>query len=567
MNKLCAWLLWLMLAMLPGSALADLPGAAFALDRLPHPADSVPAKDVLDGRFDAEFSPVGVQSWSGGTPFWLRLRLHEDWKASDPPALLIQQSRHFFFTVYGEARVPRSLGFMQQQFPEDAVRGALVFPLRPGLSRDQAIYLRVDPGSSSAQVSPRIKVLPLPRARGQALFHLRLAMFCGGALSALAVMGGLIGVFLHERSFFYYAGVVASYAFYIAYALGEGFSLPVLDLALPAGGLAWNIPDCLISVFSCLLTSSLIGKPYCSSLLDSVFDWTIVSLVLLLALLVLHPARLDFVVAAFANLSLIVVSAIIIFASAQAWWRGCRAAAFFLVAWIVAQGLSIWRAAATLTDSSLSPQLYYGQPIAALFSAVALGLVVTDLMREQRRALETAQHHARTDSLTGVLNRHSILERLGVVCAKARSSGQSVSLLFIDLDLFKQINDRYGHLAGDECLRRIVAPVQSELRQSDAVGRYGGEEFLVVLRGVEASGAHAIAKRIRMRVAAQEVCVEDQTIRLTCSIGLASARGLDLDPDTLLKQADEGLYAAKEAGRNRVWVPPTGWSAVESAAR
>jgi diguanylate cyclase (GGDEF)-like protein len=135
---------------------------------------------------------------------------------------------------------------------------------------------------------------------------------------------------------------------------------------------------------------------------------------------------------------------------------------------------------------------------------------------------------------------------------RAQARELPVALLFIDLDHFKQINDSYGHLAGDACLHAIVAPIQAELRQSDVIGRYGGEEFIVILSSASAAAAHPIAERIRERVAAIRVEGFGPPIRLTCSIGVAASDTLGVWGKNLIARADEAVYAAKRSGRNCV---------------
>jgi diguanylate cyclase (GGDEF)-like protein len=127
-----------------------------------------------------------------------------------------------------------------------------------------------------------------------------------------------------------------------------------------------------------------------------------------------------------------------------------------------------------------------------------------------------------------------------------------VALLFIDLDHFKDINDSYGHLAGDACLRAVIAPIQSELRHSDAIGRYGGEEFVAILDGADAVAAESIARRILQRVADLTVEGHGPPIRLTCSIGVAASDSLGVWGEQLIARADAAVYAAKSSGRNRV---------------
>jgi diguanylate cyclase (GGDEF)-like protein len=134
-------------------------------------------------------------------------------------------------------------------------------------------------------------------------------------------------------------------------------------------------------------------------------------------------------------------------------------------------------------------------------AAVLIALGVSDHVRQQSLALTDAERRAQTDPLTGVLNRRSLIERLDAACLRARARNLPISVLFLDLDHFKLINDTFSHAAGDACLAGIIPPIQAELRQSDVIGRYGGEEFVVILYGADAVAAHPIAERICRRVA------------------------------------------------------------------
>ncbi len=131
-------------------------------------------------------------------------------------------------------------------------------------------------------------------------------------------------------------------------------------------------------------------------------------------------------------------------------------------------------------------------------------------------------------------------------------AGLPISLLFIDLDHFKEINDSFGHQAGDACLCAIIPPIQAELRQSDVIGRYGGEEFVVILSSADTAAAHPIAQRILERVASVRVEGYGEPIGLTCSIGVATSDMLGVWGEHLIAQADAAVYQAKRSGRNRV---------------
>jgi diguanylate cyclase (GGDEF)-like protein len=200
-----------------------------------------------------------------------------------------------------------------------------------------------------------------------------------------------------------------------------------------------------------------------------------------------------------------------------------------------------------------SPLLYYyGLPLSMVAAAVLIALGVADRLRAQRLALTEAERRAQTDSLTGVLNRRSLIERLEAACLRARARGLPIALLFIDLDHFKQVNDTFGHQAGDACLRAIIDPIHAELRQSDVIGRYGGEEFVVILSSADAAAASPIAQRILERVAAVSVEGFGKPIGLTCSIGIAASDTLGVWDEHLIAQADAAVYMAKRLGRNRV---------------
>lgn len=156
------------------------------------------------------------------------------------------------------------------------------------------------------------------------------------------------------------------------------------------------------------------------------------------------------------------------------------------------------------------------------------------------------------DELTGVANRRSFFERGATEFARARRSGQALSLVMVDIDHFKQVNDRWGHAAGDAVLMNLCACAQAELREVDLFARFGGEEFAALLPDTTLAGATVLAERLRARVAAQVTTWEGEAIRYTLSAGVATLGSHDASVETLLRRADDALYAAKRAGRDRV---------------
>lgn len=171
---------------------------------------------------------------------------------------------------------------------------------------------------------------------------------------------------------------------------------------------------------------------------------------------------------------------------------------------------------------------------------------------EVQRLLAEVSHLASRDALTDLFNRRAFTERLHEEIARARRTGAVFSLVSLDLDGFKRINDRHGHPTGDEALRLVAAVLHDTVRTHDVAGRVGGEEFTILLPDTGVEGAEAMALRLRARLSARSVPTPSGVpLRLTFSAGVIEWRP-DLDETTLLRRLDEALYAAKAAGRDRV---------------
>ena len=168
------------------------------------------------------------------------------------------------------------------------------------------------------------------------------------------------------------------------------------------------------------------------------------------------------------------------------------------------------------------------------------------------RQFEEAKGQATRDALTGLYNRHAFDERMKSMLAFAEREGHPLSLILTDVDKFKSINDTYGHAAGDEVLRSLGKLLGGQSRKGEFVARYGGEEIAMILQNVPAETAEQVAQRMRVAVERLEIEFDGQKIPVTASFGVATVPTHALDEDGLFKAADEALYAAKHAGRNRV---------------
>ena len=174
------------------------------------------------------------------------------------------------------------------------------------------------------------------------------------------------------------------------------------------------------------------------------------------------------------------------------------------------------------------------------------------IMRELEEEREKLQHLATRDSLTGLWNRRMIFDLLSSELKQAEQGAYSITGIMVDVDNFKKINDHYGHQVGDLVLQEIARRLSSCIRVSDEIGRYGGEEFLIVLPNCDEYLALSRAEQFRQKIEREPILLEDGELPVTCSFGVHWTQEGSYDSATLLRDADAALYRAKQAGRNRV---------------
>jgi diguanylate cyclase (GGDEF)-like protein len=181
-----------------------------------------------------------------------------------------------------------------------------------------------------------------------------------------------------------------------------------------------------------------------------------------------------------------------------------------------------------------------------LFAGIGFLLLYNEILQQELRLL------ARIDPLTGVSNRLAIDEATTMMLAHSARYRQSLAVLMLDADHFKSVNDRFGHNGGDKVLRSLVFSIRATLRDSDLIGRVGGEEFVVLSPGADMASAMLLAERVRSTVEHTPLVIDGQSLTLTVSVGVAVAALNESDGTVLLQRADAALYEAKRAGRNRV---------------
>ena len=213
---------------------------------------------------------------------------------------------------------------------------------------------------------------------------------------------------------------------------------------------------------------------------------------------------------------------------------------------------------------SFDVQELEGQLRTNLLTIIALAILTIVLLvgsllllfRQMVSRLQAARDQlvalATTDGLTGLMNRRSILQRIEEEMERHRRSSEPLSCILLDVDLFKQVNDRLGHAAGDEVLRRVATHLKDTLRPYDAVGRFGGEEFLVILPGTDRETLRSVAERLRASLPEQvQTGAADFPLPVTASFGITTYQSGE-SIDTFLARSDHGMYKAKSLGRNRV---------------
>ncbi len=203
------------------------------------------------------------------------------------------------------------------------------------------------------------------------------------------------------------------------------------------------------------------------------------------------------------------------------------------------RGLAAYLVKIAALDMSLATETYHD---------VRMGVLRKSISALRGKALDL-HRRVDTDAFTGLVNHAGILTILKQGIAKA--GGRPLSVIIADVDVFKSINDTYGHLIGDKVLQGIAGRLRSAARCGDVVGRYGGDEFLIVLKNTPARTARGIAERMRARVGDEPLDLDGRAVRVTLSAGVGTARATD-DGERLIGRADAALYRAKRAGRNRV---------------
>jgi diguanylate cyclase (GGDEF)-like protein len=562
-----SWLRAIALALLwMGSAIAAGP-VPIVVDRLDRSDAETTAAHVVAGSFDGEFA---AQSYVAITPsrdhsVWYRLRLSHDWSATHSPLLGILDPQGLQVDVYIPPAYADTTSNMYTDQPEIGFsRHALAILLPATLKANMPIYLRVGPGRA---LPHRIEIQDLASARVADLAHARLdVLFPAIQLASLLVMLAFF-LALRESMYGYFVGHVFFVVLYELYEFGLGYELPPFNLLAPLKERPTWLMAAIAAILLCQFSRRFLDLRHGAPRIDraiAALGWPLALLGVCAAIPALSPGNW---VEDALLLIFLLTAPLLLGAAVLTWHHGSRRGGFYLFAWIPGLLFVIVRVLQMVLQWPLPSWLEFALPAAFAFASIALAFGLAEHTLAIRHERDVAHRLAEHDVLTGALNRRAIQASARAAFRHARETGEPLALLFLDLDHFKNVNDSYGHRIGDRCLRAVMAPITSELRRDDALGRYGGEEFLIVLPRTTADDAEVIAERIRSRVQEVPMHVSGTRIGLTVSVGVAAIDTDVLTVEDLIECADAALYRAKSNGRNLVRTHPGSADASAQAAQ
>jgi diguanylate cyclase (GGDEF)-like protein len=509
---------------------------------------------IIGGQRDSDFvaSASGVVDMPEGQARWLKITLVEPWPDPlDPPHLRLTNLRRPGAEAYAGGRLVGVARFGADQGWARYVHRTGRFDLPGG--GDLSIYVRVRPAVTATRLYPSI--VPRHVAYPEEIARIQISIATFSMMLAMGISGLVLYLLLRQRIYAAYAGQAFGIGAYFLIVSGEIYRfdwVPRLPSAMPAltCALVIGVMYCCLNVTHGVLITGTIAprSRQLVAVLNRILIWS--SPLALVGLVFPQIANRTALAAAF----LIMWAMVGVTLSAVR--NGSRPSWPMLLAWAPNWFLATL-AALPWNQIANSGQVDFAFPLFALFATAMPAWSLTESMMAQRTNLILARKDAKQDGLTGVLNRAAIEGRLADAFETARRAGQSMAMLFIDLDHFKRLNDTFGHAAGDASLRSIIDPIRHQMRTTDDLGRWGGEEFVVVLPGATADTALSIAERMRRVLSELVIDFEGTAITLTASIGVAAISSEQLDYGQMVAAADRALYNAKHAGRNRVALAPS----------
>lgn len=475
---------------------------------------------------------------------WVVLRPQPPW-VDEERVLAIYPPLQGSITLYDSHGPIRTLT-LGDQGSSPLGHGRLAFLLPANVPASTPLLLRLQP-SSSAATPISFRLDPLGRYLARDARWLTLVSACFAVMLTMALMALCFALMLRDITFSWYAGYILCYA--LIQAIQTGFLFEPLGFGWLASsaGLLGSASIALSVAFAALFVTRFCDLHRFAPLLRAPVLALAIGMPLLVVMRTSSIGLLVEVAQALVSPLLILAALLLLAAAIVAAAHGSRHAWFFLIGWTP---LLVLTALSSLQAGGALPQLAWlndAGVAAGAFEAIVLSFGLADRALIMRRDRDLVRVLADSDSLTGVLNRRAWSEAAETLLGE--SVGRPLSLLFLDLDRFKLLNDRQGHGAGDRALIAVANALRAELRPSDLLGRYGGEEFIAMLDGVVDEQAMHVATRLCRRVHRLEIPVSPEFM-LSVSIGVAMRQSGD-SLETLIERADQAMYGAKVGGRNQ----------------
>lgn len=410
------------------------------------------------------------------------------------------------------------------------------------------ILLRFEP-SPTLSAPVRFQLQPLNEYMQQDAQWLVFASACFAVMLTMVLMALCFALMLRDVTYAWYAGYILCYT--LIQGIQTGFLFHPLEWSWLSGTALMADPA---AVALSVAFASLFMMRFCelrryAPLLRVPIMALAVGMIQLVLMRCSHIALLVDMTQILLNPLLMIGAALLLIAASVAAARGSRPAWFFLVGWTP---LLLLTALTSAQANGALPQLDWlndASLVGGAFEAIVLSLGLADRALRLRHDRDIVQVLADHDALTNTLNRRAWTERASALLANGPP--RPIALLFLDLDHFKLLNDRQGHNTGDRALIAVSKALATELRPTDLLCRYGGEEFVALLDGIMPQQAMHVATRLCRRVHRLEIPVSDESLLLSISIGVAIRQDGD-DLEALVERADQAMYDAKLNGRNRV---------------
>jgi len=507
-----------------------------------------PASQVVSGRLDGRFvaTPAPVLYETADAPRWWRVRVRDRIDDGGHPHLVLEapgRNRIDAWRPGDDAPLTRSL-FGPDADPAFSTR-ALVVPLPHGLQAGQSVYLRVLPWSSTPM---QASIQPLASIQQDDIEYVAWRTMVLSTMVVLSILTFGFWAGLGERSYGFLALTLLCHALYLAFNGGELRGVDVFGYRLGADPRAARVSGMLALIVSNLFLAYYLDLRQRRLWMMRVLDACNVALAVLLAIsLVSH----SFLIPRASNMILLVAFSMIIVAAIAGINRSSRAGYFLLMSWLPMLLLIVLRVLELQGWWAGPAWLAHAYPLGFAISALVITVGLAEKMQQLRRERDWASRLATRDALTGLLSRSAVLQRLENAVEEAHRIGRPLSVVFFDIDHFKQVNDRYGHMVGDHCMRLIALRTRSKLRLEDSLGRYGGDELLAVLPSTTLEQALHVAEHLRASVNNRPLSIDGHLVEASLSLGVAQ-----LEPgesfERLLERVDTALYSSKTAGRDRV---------------